>query len=113
MAKLTTSAIMTVPHDLLDLRSAGDTHVEQCLIIEVRQGRDRLFDLSFPPPILPEGYNPPATRSEPMPTIWLTEFERIKPVSPRRSVDGGRLSQCGREGIRAAPQFGSLSDGIR
>jgi hypothetical protein len=48
IAKVTTSAIMAVSHDLLDLRAVGNAHVEQGPVIEFGQRRDGRFDLSFP-----------------------------------------------------------------
>jgi hypothetical protein len=44
---------MTVPHDLLDLGSAGNTYISQRPIVEFRQGRDGPLDLPFPAPMSP------------------------------------------------------------
>lgn len=45
MATLTTSAIMAVPHDPLDVRPVGNSQTEQCAVIELCQGGNGPFDL--------------------------------------------------------------------
>jgi hypothetical protein len=45
---------MTVPHDVLDLGSAGNAHIAQRPVIELRQRHDGLLDLPFPSPMSPE-----------------------------------------------------------
>ena len=54
IAQLTISATTAVPHDLLNLRPLRNADIPQCLVIEFRQGRDGLFDLSLPAPTLGE-----------------------------------------------------------
>jgi hypothetical protein len=44
---------MTVPHDVLDLGSAGNPHISQRPVIELRQRHDGPLDLPFPAPMSP------------------------------------------------------------
>jgi hypothetical protein len=48
IARLTTSAIMTVPHGLLDMGPVANAQAKQRPVIESFQGRNRLSDLSLP-----------------------------------------------------------------
>jgi hypothetical protein len=48
IARLTTSAIMTVPHGRLDMGPVANAQAKQCPVIQSFQGGNRLSDLSLP-----------------------------------------------------------------
>src|SRR3981189_1282303 len=47
IAKLTMSAIMAVPHGLLDIRPVGNAQIPQCQVVEFCDGSNGLLDLPF------------------------------------------------------------------
>ncbi len=67
---------MTIPHDLLDLGSAGNTHISQRSVIELRQCRDGVPDLPFPAPMSPERSGRAVNRCRQIPVPWRRRIER-------------------------------------
>ena len=77
------SVIPTISHDLLDLRSMGNSHIPQCPVIVLRQGGDGLLDLALATPLCPPACGGAPDHGQP---TWVDQSVSVDLARRRREA---------------------------